>query len=244
MRLATWTACAVLGFGSLTGWPAAAETAPAGDPRAEIAERLGIAAEDIRPSPVPGLYEVSSGTEIGYVSTDGRFYIDGDVFDMASRSNLTEDRRKTARAGLVKSIRDDRAIVFSPKGYVYTINVFTDIDCGYCRKLHAEIDELNRLGVRVRYLMYPRSGPGGEAWQKAVSVWCAADRNDALTRAKRGEPVQAKSCDNPVADQFELGQELGIRGTPGIITESGDYIAGYMPAPRLVEHLKSLAKGG
>jgi len=221
-----------------------AETAPSGDTIAGIAERLGIAAEDIRPSPVPGLYEVASGTEIGYVSTDGRFYIDGDVFDMKTRSNLTESRRKGAREEMVQSIRDDQTIVFSPKGYLYTINVFTDIDCGYCRKLHAEIGELNRLGVRVRYLMYPRSGPGGEAWQKAVSVWCSADRNDSLTRAKRGEAVQARTCDNPVADQFELGQKLGIRGTPGIITESGDYIAGYMPAPRLVEHLKSLAAGG
>jgi len=244
MRFATRAACAVLGFGTLTALPAAAETALTGDVRAGIAERLGIAVEDIRPSPVPGLYEVASGTEIGYVSSDGEFYIDGDVFDMKTRSNLTENRRKGARADIVRAIRDDEAIVFSPKGFVYTINVFTDIDCGYCRKLHAEIDELNRLGVRVRYLMYPRSGPGGEAWQKAVSVWCSANRNDALTRAKRGEAVEAKTCRNPVADQADLGRELGIRGTPGIITEGGDYIAGYMPAPRLVEHLKSLAKGG
>ncbi len=244
MRLATWAASTAVGLATLTGLPATADTAPAGDAIAGIAERLGVAAEDIHPSPVPGLYEVSSGTEIGYVSTDGRFYIDGDVFDMKTRSNLTESRRKDAREEIVQSIRDDDAIVFSPKGYLYTINVFTDIDCGYCRKLHSEIGELNRLGVRVRYLMYPRSGPGGEAWQKAVSVWCSADRNDSLTRAKRGEAVQARTCDNPVAEQFEMGQKLGIRGTPGIITESGDYIAGYMPAPRLVEHLKSLGTGG
>ena len=238
MRLATWTACAVLGFGSLTGWPAAAETAPAGDPRAEIAERLGIAAEDIRPSPVPGLYEVSSGTEIGYVSTDGRFYIDGDVFDMASRSNLTEDRRKTARAGLVKSIRDDRAIVFSPKGYVYTINVFTDIDCGYCRKLHQEIGVFNELGIRVRYVFYPRSGPGTESWAKAEAVWCSPDRNAAMTRAKRGETVEAEPCGTtPVADQYKLGNEVGVRGTPAIVTDTGEMLPGYVPAGRLAAYL-------
>ena len=183
---------------------------------------------------------------IGRLQTgfDGRFYIDGDVFDMDSRANLTEARRQSSRVALIRAVRDDQAIVFSPKGYLYTINVFTDIDCTYCRKLHSEIAELNRLGVRVRYLMYPRSGPGSEAWQKAESVWCSPDRNDALTRAKRGEAVEPRSCENPVAAQYELGRELGIRGTPGIITDNGEYITGYLPAPRLVEHLKALATAG
>ena len=239
MRLSSWSLPGMVGLALLAAPLAgAAETQP--DPRAAIAERLDIQLEDVRPSPVPGLYEVVSGTEIGYVSTDGRYYINGDMFDMQSRSNLTEERRQGSRVALLKSIRDEDAIVFSPKGYKYTLNVFTDIDCGYCRKLHSEMAELNRLGVRVRYLMYPRSGPGSDAWRKAEAVFCSKDRNDALTRAKRGQEVQAEPCENPVSAQFRLGQELGIRGTPGIITESGEYIAGYMPAPRLVEHLKTL----
>ncbi len=215
---------------------------PREDVRAKIAERLDLKPEDIRPSPVPGLFEVVSGSDVGYVSADGRFYVDGDVFDMETRANLTEERRKVGRAALLKGIRDEDTIVFAPKGYKYTVSVFTDVDCGYCRKLHAEITELNRLGIKVRYLMYPRNGPGSEAWTKAEAVWCSANRNDALTRAKRGEVVTAKACDAPVARQFELGRELGIRGTPGIITERGDYVAGYMPAQRLAEHLKSLAE--
>lgn len=243
MRTATWAACAAVGIG-ICAAVAAAAGEPATDSREAIAKRLDIKVEDVRPSPVPGLYEVTSGTEIGYVSTDGRFYIDGDVFEMESRANLTEARRQASRATLIKAVRDDRAIVFSPKGYLYTINVFTDIDCGYCRKLHSEMAELNRLGVRVRYLMFPRNGPGSEAWVKAESVWCSADRNDALTRAKRGEAVEPRSCDNPVAEQYELGRQLGIRGTPGIVTENGEYIAGYLPAPRLVEHLKALSPTG
>jgi thiol:disulfide interchange protein DsbC len=216
--------------------------APKSDVRARIAERLDVRPEDVRPSPVPGLFEVVAGTEVGYVSADGRFYIDGDLFDMETRANLTEESRKAGRVALLKGVRDEDTIVFAPKGYKYTVNVFTDVDCGYCRKLHAEIAELNRLGVKVRYLMYPRNGPGTEAWKKAEAVWCSADRNDALTRAKRGEAVTSKACDTPVASQYALGQELGIRGTPGIITDRGDYVAGYMPAQRLVDHLKTLAE--
>lgn len=238
MRLLPFAAVLIL---SSTAAVAAAANAPSTDVRAAIAERLDVKPEDIRPSPVPGLFEVVSGTEVGYVSADGRFYIDGDVFDMATRANLTEERRRSGRAALLKGIHDEDTIVFAPKGYKYTVNVFTDVDCGYCRKLHAEITELNRLGVKVRYLMYPRNGPGTEAWKKAEAVWCSDNRNDALTRAKRGEAVSARACDTPVATQYALGQEVGIRGTPGIVTDRGDYIAGYMPAPRLVEHLKSLA---
>jgi thiol:disulfide interchange protein DsbC len=226
------------------GLPLAARAeAPAADVRAEIARKLEVDVENVRPSPVPGLYEVSHGMEVGYVSTDGRFYIDGDVFDISSRVNLTESRRTGARAALVKGVRDDQTIVFAPKGYKYTVNVFTDIDCGYCRTLHAEIAELNRLGVRVRYLFYPRSGPGSPSWAKAEAVWCSADRNDALTRAKRGEEIVTGKCDTQVAQQYQLGQELGIRGTPGIVTERGEYIPGYLPAPRLVERLRQLEQG-
>lgn len=238
MRFLSFAAALTLSF---TAAVAVADV-PREDVRAKIAERLDVKPEDIRPSPVPGLFEVVSGSDVGYVSADGRFYVDGDVFDMETRANLTEERRKVGRAALLKGVRDEDTIVFAPKGYKYTVNVFTDVDCGYCRKLHAEITELNRLGIKVRYLMYPRNGPGSEAWTKAEAVWCSANRNDALTRAKRGEVVTAKACDAPVARQFELGRELGIRGTPGIITDRGDYIAGYMPAQRLAEHLKSLAE--
>jgi thiol:disulfide interchange protein DsbC len=118
------------------------------------------------------------------------------------------------------------------------------VECTYCRKLHAEIGELNRLGVKVRYLMYPRTGPGSPAWKTAEAVWCSADRNDALTRAKRGEKIVAAECKDPVADQFRLGQEAGINATPAIITEKGDLIAGYLPAPRMLERLKMLAGQG
>ena len=206
--------------------------------RAEIAKRLEVKVEDVRPSPIEGLYEVRSGAEVGYVSTDGRFYVDGDVFDMESKQNLTEDVRREGRLALLTAVADEDAIVFAPKGAArHTVTVFTDVDCVYCRKMHAEIGELNKLGIRVRYLMFPRGGPGTDSWRKAEAVWCSADRKDALTRAKRGEKVEARKCDTPVAAQYELGKQLGLTGTPGIVTDSGEFLAGYANAAYLAAYL-------
>lgn len=211
-----------------------------GDVRAEIARRLDVKVEDVQPSPIQGLYEVRSGADVGYVSTDGRFYVDGDIFDIQSKDNLTESRREKGRLELLARVADADAIVFSPKGAVrHSLTVFTDVDCAYCRRLHQEIDELNRLGIRVRYLMYPRSGPDTESWRKAEAVWCSADRRDALTRAKRGEAVKSANCATPVAAQFALGRELGIHGTPGIFTDRGEYLAGYLPAAQLAQYLEA-----
>jgi thiol:disulfide interchange protein DsbC len=143
---------------------------------------------------------------------------------------------------MINAVPESQMLIFSPKNPLYTITVFTDVDCGYCRKLHSEMAELNRLGVRVRYMFYPRTGPNTESWRKAEAVWCAADRNDALTRAKAGGPLDlSKTCGpNPVAREYALGQSIGVRGTPAIVTESGDYISGYLPPRDLVEQIKEL----
>lgn len=223
---------------ALAGATAAAPPAAKPDVRAEIARRLEIKLEDVRPSPVDGLYEVQSGADVGYVSEDGRFYVDGDVFEMTSKHNLTEDRRKVGRLALLAGVKDADAIVFSPAGPVrHTLTVFTDVDCTYCRRMHQEIAEFNRLGFRVRYLMFPRNGPDTDAWRKAEAVWCSPDRQEALTRAKRGETVKAARCETPVAAQYELGRKLGIHGTPGIFTDRGEYLAGYMPPASMAEYL-------
>lgn len=250
MRLTSLAMAAVIGLALLSTSACGADNgkAAAGPDeaavKAAVAERLGVKVEDIRPAPVPGLYEVVSGTDVGYVSADGRFYVDGDVFDMQTRRNLTDQRRKEGRVALLKGIQDSDAIVFGPKDAKYTLDVFTDVDCTYCRKLHSQIDQFNSLGIKVRYLMFPRSGPGSPAWQQAQAVWCSADRRDALTRAKRGEHVEAKACKDTIAKQYALGEELGVRGTPGIFTEEGEYIAGYMPPAQLLQHLKSLDDRG
>ncbi len=155
----------------------------------------GSKVEDLRPSPIPGIYEFSQGADVSYLTADGKFFLDGNLYDMATRENLTEDLRTKARVALINAVPESQMLIFSPKNPVYTITVFTDVDCGYCRKLHSEMAELNRLGVRVRYMFYPRTGPNTDSWRKAEAVWCAADRNDALTRAKAGAPVDtSKTC--------------------------------------------------
>jgi thiol:disulfide interchange protein DsbC len=218
------------------------ETAPKADVRAEIARRLDVKLEEIQPSPIPGLYEVRSGSDVGYVSVDGRFYVNGDIFDMKTRDNLTESARQQGRIDLLSKVSDADAIVFAPQGPVrHTITVFTDIDCPYCRRMHQEMTELNRLGIRVRYLMFPRSGPDTDSWHKAEAVWCSADRRDALTRAKKGEIIKAPDCKAPIAEQYALGRAMGIVGTPAIITDKGEYVDHYMPAAQLSEYLSAPA---
>ena len=222
----------------------AAPPDPAADPRTALLKRLpaGSKLEELLPSPIPGIYQFTQGAEVSYLTADGKFFLDGNLYDMDSRENLTELLRTRARAILINAVPESQMLIFGPKNPLYTITVFTDVDCAYCRKLHSEMAELNRLGVRVRYMFYPRSGPNTESWKKAEVVWCSPDRNLALTRAKAGIAVDmSKTCDaTPVAREYALGQSIGVRGTPAILTENGDYISGYMPPRDLVQQIKEL----
>jgi thiol:disulfide interchange protein DsbC len=217
------------------------------DPRIALLKLLpaGSKLDDLRPSPIAGIYELSQGADVSYLTADGKFFLDGNVYDMSTRENLTEDRRTKARVAMISAVPESQMLIFSPKNPQYTITVFTDVDCQYCRKLHSQIAELNKLGVRVRYMFYPRTGPNTESWRKAEAVWCSADRNEALTRAKAGGALDTtKSCGpTPVAREYELGQSIGVRGTPAIVTENGGYINGYMPPRDLVEEIKELQSG-
>ena len=216
----------------------------AADPRAALLKRLpaGSKLEDLRASPIPGVYEFAQGADISYLTADGKYFLDGNLYDMDSRENLTEVLRARARIAMISAVPESQMVIFSPKNPLYTITVFTDVDCAYCRKLHSEIAELNRLGVRVRYVFFPRTGPNTDSWKKAEAVWCSPNRNEALTRAKAGAPLDtSKTCDEtPVAREYALGQSIGVRGTPAIVTERGDYIAGYMPPRELVQQIKDL----
>jgi thiol:disulfide interchange protein DsbC len=210
------------------------------DPRVEVASRIpGAKVEQLKVTPIPGMYEYTRGTEIAYVTADGKYAISGDLFDLAKNDNLTEQHRRELRSKLLAAVPEDQMLIFGPKDPKYTITVFTDVDCAYCRKLHSQIAEYNRLGVRVRYLMYPRTGPNTSSWTKAEQVWCSADRNDALTRAKLGQDLKAKPCaDNPVARTYQLGQDFSLQGTPAIILADGDLLPGYVPPDVLVKQLK------
>ena len=237
----------MLGFAALAGAAHADSTEQPADPRTALLKVLppGSKIDDLKTSPIAGVYEYSQGADVSYLTADGKYFIEGSVYDMGTRENLTEQRRTKARVAMINAVPESQMLIFSPKNPQYTITVFTDVDCGYCRKLHSEMAELNRLGVRVRYMFYPRTGPNTESWRKAEAVWCAADRNEALTRAKAGGIVDiSKSCGaTPVAREYALGQSIGVRGTPAIVTESGDYINGYMPPHDLVEQIKELQSG-
>lgn len=220
---------------------ASAQPRSAADPRVEISKRLpGSKPEDFRPSPMPGIYEYARGADILYVSADGKFAISGDLFDVASEDNLSDKRRRELRMALVGKVPESQMVIFGPRTAKHTVTVFTDVDCQYCRKLHSEIARYNQLGIRVRYLFYPREGPDSESWDKAVAVWCSPNRNDAMTRAKKGENISAPKCaSNPVAKDYELGQEVGLRGTPAIVTEDGDLLPGYVPPDMLLKRLET-----
>lgn len=211
------------------------------DPRAVIVKKVGgITLEDVRMSPVTGVYEVTRDSEISYLSADGRYAILGDMIDLDSDDNISETRRRGIRARIIETVPETEMLVFSPKDPKYTITVFTDIDCGYCRRLHSQIAEYNRLGIRVRYLFFPRSGPDTDSWHKAESVWCASNRNEALTRAKNGEAVNSPKCPTGIIQRdFELGQKLAVEGTPAIFLASGEMLPGYAPPGQLAKYLKS-----
>ena len=212
--------------------------------REALAAKLpGVSADDLRASPVPGLYEVMVGAQIVYVSADGRYLLNGSMIDLENKRNLTEERLATARAEWVRDLDESRMVIFEPEGPTrHTVTVFTDIDCGYCRAMHRGIDELLEAGIRVRYLLYPRNGPGTPSAAKAVHVWCSADRRDALTRAKAGETVTAPPCENPINANFALGRTVPVTGTPTLITDGGDLIPGYLEPEALVAELDRLKK--
>lgn len=194
--------------------------------------------DDIAASPIAGLYEVQLGSSVSYVSSDGRYFIRGDIFDSQTEENLTEARRTSVRVKAIEDVGENSMIVFEPENVERTITVFTDIDCGYCRKLHRQIADYNDHGIKVRYLFFPRSGPDTQSWYKAEHVWCADDRNSALTRAKAGEPVQSEGCGTtPVQQHYLLGRAFGISGTPAIIVDTGELIPGYVEPNELSDYL-------
>lgn len=211
--------------------------------RGKLSKTLAIPIQFVRPSPLPGIYEIQAGMNFGYVSADGEYLIEGDLVRLSTGEALTEKARKVVRLDAVKKIGIDNMIVFAPPAdqIKHTITVFTDLDCGYCRMLHSQIAEYNAKGIAVQYAFFPRTGPNTESFAKAESVWCAADRKAALTQAKAGGAVPEAKCKNPVLDQYNIGGAIGVRGTPSIILEDGEMIPGYQPPDQLAQVLDGKA---
>jgi len=198
--------------------------------------------ETIKPSVIKGLYEAAIGANIYYVSEDGKYLIQGRLVDIAARKDLTEEKLNGTRKLAIENMGKENMIIFKAKIPKYTVTIFTDIDCGYCRKLHSELDRYSAQGITIQYLFYPRAGKGSDSYNKAVSVWCADDRNAALTAAKKDKSIPVKTCDNPVDKHMKLAEEFDVKGTPMIVTEKGNILPGYLPAKQLVEALESEEK--
>jgi thiol:disulfide interchange protein DsbC len=198
-----------------------------------------VKADSIKPSEIKGLYEVIMGANIYYVSDDAKYLLQGRLVDLASRTDLTEAKLSGTRKLALEKLGTDKMIVFKPKIGKYKVFVFTDIDCGYCRKLHSEIDQYLAQGISIQYLFFPRAGKGSDSYNKAVSVWCSDDRNAALTAAKKDQTLPAKTCVNPVDEHMQLAADFDVKGTPMIVTEKGTVFPGYLPAKQLVEALES-----
>lgn len=200
-----------------------------------------IEKEHIEPGPIDGLWTVSIGADVIYVDATGEYVIQGEVLHLASRSNITEQGRAKARKRMIDEVSEDRGMHYSADEERYHVTVFTDIDCGYCRQFHQDMDEYLENGLSVTYLFYPRGGEESDAWRKSDAVWCADDRHAAIDTAKAGgDPGEADCEDTPTASHFRLGRQVGVEGTPTIITESGHRIGGYLPAEQLLEQIREL----
>jgi thiol:disulfide interchange protein DsbC len=223
-------------------WSEGSEEVPA-----EERERLAglfesIAPENVKRSPIDGWYMIQKGSVIAYVSQDGRYLLQGDLIDLDSQVNLSELSRSDARRELMSKLSDDQVILFSPEEVKYSVTVFTDVDCTYCRRLHGQINEYLANGIEIRYLLYPRGGPASAAWNTSEAVWCARDRGEALTLAKLDREFESSNCDaSTVQDHYLLGQQVGLAGTPAIVLDDGEMIAGYMPPDALKLRLEQKA---
>ncbi len=202
-----------------------------------LVDTFKSAPDSVAESVISGLYQVMYGTEIVYLSADGKYFISGDLLNLKTRENMTEVSQRSVRKKMVDDF-DTTMVTFKAENEKHVLRVFTDIDCGYCAKLHREMKDINAAGITVQYMAFPRAGLKSASYDKIVSVWCADDQQAAMTKSKNRQAVPSKTCDNPVKAQYELGQALGVNGTPALLTESGQLIPGYMPADRLLATLE------
>ena len=192
--------------------------------------------QEIFESPIEGWYTIRKGAIIAYISADGRYLLQGDMIDLQDNTNLTEQARNDARVVMLSAVPDEDLIIFSPDKVQHSVSIFTDIDCTFCRRLHAQIDDYMDEGIEIRYFLYPRNGPTSPSWAKAENVWCADNRNEALTLAKLDKEYSTHTCDSSiVSNHYLIGQDVGLRGTPAIVLDDGTLFSGYLPPAQLKE---------
>ncbi|MCK5876235.1 MAG: thioredoxin fold domain-containing protein [Candidatus Marithrix sp.] len=200
--------------------------------------KIDISEIKLSSTPIKGIYEALIGSEVIYLSGDGKYLIMGEIRDLSTGKNITDNKLSTLRIEGIKKVNVRDMVVFAPENETkHVVHIFTDVDCPYCSKIHNEVPALNKAGIEVRYLAFPRAGIGSKTYKDMVSVWCAKDRQKAMTDVKAGEEIEKAECNNPVADQYKLGQSIGISGTPALILSDGELVPGYLPAKRLINYL-------
>ena len=214
----------------------AAEDATLAALKETLAKRIpDVPANTLRRSTMmPGWYELEHGMQLLYISADGKHAFAGDLIDLETKTNITQTWRDLTAVQLINAVGEKNMVVIGPADAKRTITVFTDVDCPYCAKLHQDVPGLNEGGVKVRYLLFPRGGPGSETYRRSVAVWCSADRGTAVGVAKAGGKLDMKTCANPVDSHLELGRKLQVNGTPTIYLDNGKMLGGYVPGPRLL----------
>ncbi|WP_419536588.1 DsbC family protein [Endozoicomonas sp.] len=240
------------------GWSVAVNAEPKSkdtpSPEALIENQLKkldatIPIESVTKSPMPGVYKVMlKGGFVLYSSENGQYFIKGDMLEVRGKKlvNLTEEIKSQQNAKLLKSLKQEDMVIFSPKGETKgVVYAFTDVDCGYCRKLHREVDQLNELGIELRYLAFPRGGQQSPVHGKMTDAWCSVDRKQALTDLKTGKPISVDIkgdkavCNAVINDHYNLGVQMGINGTPAMVLENGQVIPGYRPAADIANIIKN-----
>jgi thiol:disulfide interchange protein DsbC len=240
--------CGALLLASTFGYYVMAQSSPANSEDQALLEKLSKAlgaasqgqlqAVAVRKSAMPGLLEVELNSgELLLSDAGGDFLLTGDLYRTTETGlqNLSAENRKGKVVEMIAAIPEAEMIIYNPRQQKASITVFTDADCTYCRKLHADMDEILERGIQVRYMAFPRGGSASTVFPKMISIWCAQDRNEALDQAKRGQNLPERSCDNPVLKHFELGNQIGISGTPALVLKDGTVIPGYLDVERLAE---------
>ena len=216
------------------------------EPSSELERKVralapGATSIAISETPLEGILQVQLNNEIYYATEDARYLLIGRILDLDTRVNITDLAKSAIRMDLLADMDTSQQISFTPTETKHELLVFTDIDCGYCRKLHSQIDEYLAEGIAISYAAFPRAGPDSHSFEKYVSVWCADDQRDALTLAKNGDEPEPLQCENPVAEQYELGKNIGVTGTPALVTSDGTLIPGYVPPTQLKQRLDAIA---
>jgi len=204
----------------------------------------GVGDAEIVASPAKNVYRIGFDTGgFAFAYVEGDFVLLGDLYNVEELVNLTEQATNEKMIAAIDEVPTSKMIVYGPKDAKRYITVFTDIDCGFCRKLHAEVPALNEAGIQVRYLAYPRAGVNSGSYDKYVSVWCNDDQHQSLTDAKNGKSVPSATCENPIAETYGVAKSIGIRGTPTVVLDNGSVNPGYAPAEALIKQL-GLSKEG